>query len=121
MPGPSSTSRQGAAVATEIYDGWMSAADKRKLDSLPSGSTAVSAFRYTVQPGDGGDFYVAIPADAQLGDDYALACTVGTAGEGAVVQSLPVADRTSGIFRVIGTDDFTVGTILEFILSALTP
>ncbi len=100
--------------ATPTSAGVMSAADKAKLDGLPE---PIGAFQRTVvQPADGSDFFVSLPAAlVQTTANYSVAMTI-VSGSIMTTFTIPFASQTNAAFRVVTDAQFDNGTLLNFIV-----
>jgi hypothetical protein len=107
--------------ATPVAAGLMSASDKKKLDGLAPGALASTAFRRTVvQPADGSDFIVAIPATPFFNGNYVVVPALVTSGDGSVPIRCPIdgVARTANAFRVVTDVSLSNGAVIEFSLLA---
>lgn len=96
--------------ATEESAGVMSAADKRKLDSLsPGGGTL--RFTYTIKPGDGNQFTVTLPFVPPASPYGAWA--QGYAVSDFVTYYVPGGLRGPTSVQVITSGALTSGDVIE--------
>lgn len=103
--GPTQLIRENCGLATAVYDGLMSAADKAKLNGATS-------FRRTIVGGDGADFTVTLPV-AQPDSNYVVTWMLMSDVPFNSIK-IPFANQTATTFRVITDGTFDVGVILGF-------